>query len=271
LTDQPFRARYGPWAIIAGASEGIGLAFARCIAEQGIHLILIARRAEPLKSAVDSLRDRYGVEVVSASLDLASPALREDLQPYIHDREIGLCVYNAAVSIISPFNRVSLDDKLRHVRVNCDGPLIFSSLLGSQMLVRGCGGIILMSSAAGLKGTELLTTYAATKAFNSNLAEGLWQEYRQAGVDVLGVIAGATKTPGYDKTQPRTNRFTPLPQSPDDLARKALQHLGQGYPIWHSTWQIGLADILLTRLLPRAFAVRFFSRTTRDMYSHFRE
>ncbi len=256
---------------MAGASEGIGAAFAASIAQRGINLILIARRAELLEKTAESLRTTHSVEVVTAALDLASPTLSADLQPYIQNREIGLLVYNAAVSVIGPFNKISLEDKLRHVRVNCDGPLIFASLLGSQMVTRKCGGIILMSSAAGLKGTELITTYAATKAFNWNLAEGLWQEYRQSGVDVLGVLAGAVQTPNYGKSQPQANRFAPAPQDPHNLAEKALHHLGKGYPIWRSSWQVRFVDILLTRLLPRSAAVRFFSSTTRDLYRQYRE
>jgi short-subunit dehydrogenase len=266
-----FREKYGSWAVVAGASEGLGAAFADCIAQQGINLILIARRADVLEKTAESLRTAHHIEVITAALDLASPTLSTDLQPYIQNREIGLLVYNAAVSIINPFVKTSLEDKLRHVRVNCDGPLIFASLLGSQMVARKRGGIILMSSAAGLKGTELITTYAATKAFNWNLAEGLWQEWGKSGVDVLGVIAGSVQTPNYGKSQPQANRFTPAPQDPHDLAEKALKHLGKGYPIWRSTWLIRFMDILLTRLLPRSAAVRFFSNATGDLYKQYRE
>jgi uncharacterized protein len=270
LAGTPFRERYGPWAVIAGASEGIGAAFAHGVAKRGIHPILLARRPEPLKRLADELRRAYNVEVETAPLDLASETLADALQAAVGDREVGLCVYNAAFSLIRPFNQMSLEEKRRHIRVNCDGPMTLATLLGQQMVARGRGGIILMSSAASLKGTELLTMYAATKAFTTNLAEGLWQEYRQKGVDVLGVIAGATSTPNYEKTHPRVNRFTPPAQKPDDLAEKALQHLGLGYPIWHSTWQVGLAGVFLTRILPRSLAVRFFSRTTRGIYQHYR-
>ncbi len=270
-TTESFRQRYGQWAVVAGASEGLGASFARQIAMRGIHLILLARRADALKTLADDLHQTYSVQVEPLALDLASDTLAADLAPQLRDREIGLAVYNAAVSVISPFNKMSLADKQRHIRVNCDGPMILASLVGEAMTTRKRGGIILMTSAAGLVGTELLTMYSATKAYNIRLAEGLWQEYRASGVDVLGVIAGAVATPNYDRSQATPGRFNPPPQDPDDLARAALDHLGRGYPLWHSTPQISFADFLLTRLLPRTLAIRFFSSTTRSMYNHFRQ
>jgi hypothetical protein len=90
-------------------------------------------------------------------------------------------------------------------------------------------------------------------------------------VDVLGVIAGATATPNYEQTRPARLRFAPRAQDPEALARTALKRLGKGYPVWISSWQVGLAALLLTRLLPRSSAVSFLSKTTRQTYSHFVE
>src|SRR5690348_7000531 len=106
-TTDSFRQRYGPWAVVAGASEGLGAAFARQIAMRGIHLILIARRADALQTLADELHQTYSVQVETAVLDLASDTLADDLTPHLRDHEIGLAVYNAALSVLSPFNKMS--------------------------------------------------------------------------------------------------------------------------------------------------------------------
>lgn len=271
LAELSFTERYGPWAVVAGASEGLGAAFSRSIAAYGVNLIMLARRTEPLQELAQSIRTSCGVQTQTASLDLASNNVQAEFERQIEGREIGLLIYNAAYSTIAPYYRVSIADKQRHMAVNCNSPVVLSSVLASGMIQRGHGGMIFMSSATSLRGTELLATYAATKAFNTILAESLWQEFRPHGVDVLGVVAGATSTPNYEKTQPAKIRFAPAAQDPNALAQAALKRLGKGYPIWLSTWQVGLVAALLTRLLPRSAAVRFLSSTTRQTYSHFIE
>ena len=197
-----FRSKYGPWALVAGASEGIGAAFADELAARGLPLILLARRVEPLDALAAQLRAAHGVEVRTASVDLGAPSLLDDVRRVCAGLEVGLLVYNAAVSLIGPFLEQSLDDKLRALDVNCRGPLILSDELGRAMVRRGRGGIVLMSSLAGTQGTPYVATYAATKAFNLVLAEGLWDELREHGVDVLACRAGATRTPAFERSKP---------------------------------------------------------------------
>ena len=255
--------------MVAGASEGLGAAFSRCIARYRLNIVMLARRTEALEATAEAIRTAYGVQVRTLSLDLSSPDIHVEFERHIGGLEIGLLVYNAAYATIAPYHQVALEEKQRHLAVNCHGPVVLSSVLAPAMIRRGRGGMIFLSSATSLRGTSLLATYAATKAFNTVLAESLWQEFQPYGVDVLGVIAGATKTPNYERTQPVSLRFAPPAQDPDALARRALQRLGKGSPIWISNWQVGLAAVLLTRLLPRSAAVRFLSSTTRQTYSHF--
>jgi hypothetical protein len=194
--------------------------------------------------------------------------VQTEFEDCIAGREVGLLIYNAAYSKLGRYEQLPLDDKLRHIAVNCQSPVILSSVLSPQMIARKRGGLILMTSLVGMHGTELLSMYAATKAFNINLAESLWHELQPQGVDVLGVIAGAVGTPNYAKTQPAAVRFSPAPQAPEKLAESSLDHLGKGQPIWTSSLQVSFVSLLLNRLLPRAAAVRFMSGATRQTYSH---
>jgi short-subunit dehydrogenase len=258
-----FREKYGPWALVAGASEGIGAAFAEELARRGVHLVLVARRAEALEQLASRLRASSGVEVRTAAIDLSSPALLEEARRATADLEVGLLVYNAALSLIGPFLEQSIEDKLRVIDVNCRGPLILADELGRPMVRRGRGGIILMSSLAGAQGTPFVSTYAATKAFNLVLAEGLWDELRERGVDVLACRAGATRTPAYERSRPASSS-APL-MDPGPVAVQALAALGKT-PSMVPGLANGLAAFFMGRVLPRSAAVRTMGRAMRKMY-----
>src|SRR5690349_14685234 len=186
-----FTERYGPWALIAGASEGIGEAFARALARRKLNLILLARREDKLRAVADEIAAKHGVEVHTLALDLADPDLASRVREGVGAREVGLLVYNAAYSHVGGFFEQSLDVKLRMLDVNCRGPIVLCHELGAPMRARGRGGIVLMGSLAGMQGSPRLATYAASKAFDLVLAESLWGELRGHGVDVLACVAGS--------------------------------------------------------------------------------
>ena len=187
-----WRERYGPYALIAGASVGLGEAFARRLAERGLDLLLIARRQDALERLAADLRARHAIQVRTLVADLGRPDLREVVARAVDGIAVGLLVYNAAYSAIGPFVDRSLDEQLQVLNVNCRGPLVLSHLLGKAMAERGRGGIVLVTSVAGSQGGPWLASYAASKAFNLVLAEGLWDELCERGVDVVACRAGAT-------------------------------------------------------------------------------
>jgi len=195
------KTQYGPWALIAGGSEGIGLEFARRIAAAGINLLLLARRPEPLSAARKQLLSEYPVEVRTASLDLTDGALEETLAQLTAGLEIGLLVYNAgAMHGAALFHDDSLAKARQLVQLNCHGPVTLCHHLGGLMRERRRGGIILLSSMSGLTGGAYIATYTATKAFDIVFAEALWAELKPYGVNVLGLIAGATDTPAMTRS-----------------------------------------------------------------------
>jgi short-subunit dehydrogenase len=257
-----FRDRYGPWALVAGASSGLGEAFARRLAARGLHLLLVARRAGPLERLAAELRSSCGVEVRTAAADLGGAGLRETVERLADGVEVGLLVHNAAHSVIGPFLDRPLEEHLRVVEVNCRGPLLLAHLLGGPMARRGRGGILLMASLAGSQGVPLVASYAASKAFDIVLAEGLWAELRERGLDVLACRAGPTRTPAYQATRPRASVPT---LEPDAVAARALARLGRGPTMVAGALNKAVA-FALARLLPRRAAIAVMGRGTRRLY-----
>ena len=144
-----FRTRYGDWAIVAGASEGLGAAFANELAKRGMHLLLVARRADALQAVAERLRQDHGFEVRVLVLDLASPALAESLSDATADLEPGVIVYNAAFVPAASFLELEDDALDQLMRVNVHGSLTLLRTLLPPMRERGRGAVVLMSSLAG--------------------------------------------------------------------------------------------------------------------------
>src|SRR6266508_2847778 len=262
-----FAARYGPWAIVAGASEGIGATYAEALAARGLNLVLVARRSELLQSLSSELSTKYNVETKIIVLDLAAPDAVEQIAENTKDVEIGLLVYNAAFSAIGPFLERSLDDHLKEINTNAFTPLKLIYLFAQQMLARGRGGIVLMSSLSAFQGSAYISTYAATKAFNIVLAKGLWEEWRQRGVDVLVCVSGAVKTPNYVSSQPtQTGGLGDMTMTPDEAVREALDALGK-QPFVIPGRMNRISSFIMRHLLPRKASVKFMGRILRRMYA----
>jgi len=265
MSGTEFSQRYGPWAVVAGASEGLGLAFAESIARRGVHVLLVARRAAVLNDAAESLQERYGVEADALSLDLSEPDCAERIIEGMGKREVGLVVYNAAYSCIAPFLATPLEDHVRELDVNVRAPMLLAHAFGTAMSERRRGGIVLVSSLAGFQGSALVANYAATKAYNTVLGEGLAEEFRGENVDVLVCCAGATRTPNYQRTAPQT-KGVPVPlQEAHEVAEETLNALGRRALVVTgraNRW----AAFLMQRLLPRRRAVSIISANTRKMY-----
>jgi short-subunit dehydrogenase len=262
-----FRAKYGPWALVAGGSVGLGAEFATQLAARGLHLLLVARRSAPLEARAQTLRADYGVQVRPIAVDLGAPDLMQTLRAQAGDVEIGLLVYNAALSPIGRFLDQPLDEKLHVLDVNCRAPMILAHELGRAMAARRRGGIVLVSSLSGLQGSALIATYAATKAFDLVLGEGLFDELREDGVDVLAFCAGATRTPNYEASQPRrTSMFAPPVMEPGPVVAEALATLGRA-PSGIAGRANRIASFFMSRVMPRRVAVRTMGRTTRAMYA----
>ena len=225
-----FKERYGPWAVIAGASEGTGRSFADQLAMRGINCILIARRAAPLDELAEELRARHGVECISASVDLAAREASSEVVALAGKREIGLYINNAGSDTNdSTFLDGKIDAWETLVDRNVMTPMRISHHFGKLMRERGRGGIILVGSGACYGGATGMAVYAGTKAFDLCFGEGLWAELRPHGVHVLNLILGRTNTPMFRAFMEK--RGLPVAEGaaePDDVARLGLERLPHG-------------------------------------------
>jgi short-subunit dehydrogenase len=234
-----FIERYGPWAVVAGASEGTGRAFARKIASNGVPCILVARREGPLAALAEEIRAESGLACLAAAVDLASPDAADQLVAAVGDRVIGLFVSNAGADPNGArFLDRDFDVWLDHVRRNVITTMSCCYHFGKLMRARRKGGLLLVNSGACYGGASFMAAYSASKAFTLNFGESLWSELRPHGVDVLNLVLGRTDTPAFRALL--AEKGLPVPPdlaSPEDVAKIGLDRLPLG-PICN--W--GLAD-----------------------------
>jgi short-subunit dehydrogenase len=249
-----FADRYGPWAVVAGASEGIGAAFASALAARGVNLVLVARRPGPLHALAASLP----VQTVEVSADLSTVDGLAAVASATGDREVGLLVCNAAYAPMGAFLDQPEDGLTTVLDLNCRAPVLLARRYLPGMVARGRGGLVVMSSVAGLQGLPGLSMYAATKSFGAVLADGLWAELRGTGVDVVACLAGAVLTPGYQQSMAKP---APGAKSAEDVVTQALRALGHG-PRTVPGGLMKFSATLLTRLLPRRTAIGIIGRTS---------
>jgi short-subunit dehydrogenase len=219
--------RYGPWAVIAGGSEGIGACIAAELAKAGINLVLVARKPEPLEALAAELRAGNGVEVRTLALDLTDAEMLAMVRATTDDIDVGLLVYNAGASHrTGPYLDWSLEDVIKVIRLNVDGQAVFAHHFGNRMAARGRGGIVLIGSMAGNAGSPSVVAYAGAKAFSQIFAEGLWWEFGQKGVDVLQVVVGPTATPAMARMGITYHEGEAVRS--EDVARHTLENIANG-------------------------------------------
>jgi short-subunit dehydrogenase len=227
-----FSEKYGPWGVVCGGSDGIGAAFARGLAARGINPVLVARRADVLEAFAKEIRERYDVEVLAVTLDLTAPDAMAELSAATAGLEVGCLIANAGGDNRSAaFLDKDLDEHLSLVKRNCASVLEAAYRFGGPMVARGRGGLVLVSSGAAWAGGATLAAYGATKAFDLILAESLWAEWRDHGVDVLGLVVTATDTPSLHRVLDAKGGSYGDLADPDDVATAALEHLADG-PTW---------------------------------------
>ena len=259
-----FKEKYGPYGLVAGGSDGLGAAFAEALAYRGLNLVLMARNKERLETTAARLREQCHIEVKTLAADLADYEKTKSLITGLKV-SIGLLVYNAAFAPIGLFENTSDEHLSLAATVNVRTPLLLAKLLSAPMIQNRRGGIVLMSSLAGAQGSPKLASYAATKAFNAVLAEGLWKEMQPHGVDVIGCCAGAILTPGYQLAQTsgleKKTKTAPGTMTARDVAEQTIKALGKG-PIVIPGGVNKIARFVLTRLMTRKAAIDIMSKNT---------
>jgi len=225
-TTQDLKDKYGPWALVTGASSGIGEQFARLLARNGINLLLVARRADRLEGLAEELRRRRGLEVELIIADLAEPDAADRIVAAVGGRDLGLLVSNAGFGLKGGFAQTERARIEAMFNVNARTPLLLAHMLLPRLRARGRGGIIFTGSVEGEAPYPFSAAYAATKAFVHSLGMGLHGELAGSGVDMLVLAPGATDTEAIT-LQGFKPELMPNLMSPAEVARQALRQLGK--------------------------------------------
>lgn len=189
-----YREKYGEWALVTGASAGIGLEFARALAREGLSIVLTARREDRLNALASQLREDHNIETRVVAADLAAPDGADRLADAVADLGIGFLVNNAGFGYAGRFDKLATDRLREMVIVNCLAPVVLTSRIIPGMVKRGRGAVIVVGSVAGRQPLPLHAVYSATKGFDLLFGEGLWGELRGTGVDALVLEPGPTQT-----------------------------------------------------------------------------
>jgi short-subunit dehydrogenase len=236
-----FATKYGPWALVAGASDGLGAAFAAGLAERGVNVVLLARRQAVLDQVAAEINSRTSVQTRTLAVDLAEPGAASTIAAATGDLKIGFLVYCAGADPnFKPFLANPIEAAETMVQRNCVVPMQLCHHFAPAMVERGSGGIVIFGSGAGLAGGPNMVAYGASKAFDMAFAEALWAELHDKGVDVLGLILGKTNTPALRQLEYSRGQIS----SPDDLPpgaaavadviAEAFENLTNG-----PTWMVG--------------------------------
>jgi|AntDeeMinimDraft_5_1070356.scaffolds.fasta_scaffold04210_4 hypothetical protein len=226
-----FVDKYGPWALITGASAGIGAEFARQIAAKGVNVALVARRRERLEALGAELENQYGVRSLAIAADLCDDDFLSVITEALGTRHIGLLVNNAGTGFTGDFLDHDVDRELQMLTLNCRAPLILAHHFGTRMRDDHRGGIIMLASIAGIVPTPMFSNYGATKAWNRYLGEGLHEELGRAGVDVVSLCPGLTHSEFFEHANIDPSKW-PAPMratimNAEDVVKAGLKGLGR--------------------------------------------
>ena len=263
-----FLTRYSQWGLVAGAAEGIGAAYCEELAKKGMNVILVDMKKDEMEAHARHLENTYGIITKKLLADLSDPGAPAKCMDMIMEVNCRLLIYNAAYSRVKPFLSAAPDELDLYVNVNARTPVrlvhAFAAYLKQGTMT---GGILLMSSLAGLWGTRLVASYSGTKAFNLALAEALHHELKPSGIDVHVVCAGATASPGYLETRPSYGFIRPSVMKPERVAAIAIRNLGKKTLIIPGT-NNKMSYFLLSRILPRSVSSFLVNNTMARTFKH---
>lgn len=245
--------KFGPWAIVTGASSGIGKEFARQLAASGLHVVLVSRRLSMLEELGDRLDAEFGVQYRAVEVDLTEEHFLSVLEEATHDLDIGLVVSNAGTWMLGDFVTMDARALQRSLNLNVKAHLDVAHYFGQRLAQRRRGGLLLTASTAGLQGIPFSAEYAAAKAYVLTLGEGLHNELQKVGVHVTVLLPGATDTPllaasGFDL--PAILK----PMSPEQCVAEGLAALSAN----RATHIAGRMNRMLAALMPRRLATSMY-------------
>jgi short-subunit dehydrogenase len=222
-----FKDRYGPIALVTGASSGIGFAFAEELAARGFDLVLVARRVDRLQQLTEKLERQHGTRVSICDADLSQPTAPAELHRLVAGRDIGLVISNAGFSVRGLHESLDAGELTEMLTVNCHAPLHLARLFLPALKARRKGAFVMVSSIEALMGCPMSAAYSAMKALVLHLGEGLYAEAAGSGVDILTCCPGATNTEAGQRAGVDMSALANV-QQPRDLAVLTLDNLANG-------------------------------------------
>jgi len=219
----------GKWALVTGASAGIGTALARELAAEGTHLLLTARRRDRLVGLAQELSAKHNIRTLVCTADLARPSGPAEIFAFAQEKgvTIDLLVNNAGFGAYGEFHKVEVERLLEMVQVNVSAVVHLTHLFLPAMMAQRNGDILILASTAAFQPVPYITTYAATKSFDLQFAEGLAEEVRQYGVRVCALCPGGTESEFLQVAGQRHHTRRPQ-ETAQKVARVGLKALAAG-------------------------------------------
>src|SRR5271156_3540709 len=219
----------GKWAIITGASAGIGLELAKLLAANGANLVLTARRTDRLQQIAADLKSAHSVNVEVFSADLTQPEAPAQLYAFTTSKKIEteLLINNAGFGAFGYAHEIPVEKMLEMIQVNCSAVVHLTRLYTPPMVARGHGDVMIVASLAAYQPLPFNSVYAATKAFDLLFAEGIAEELRRSGVNVCALCPGSTTTE-FQKVAEQPDRVFKSAETAEKVARVGLEALAAG-------------------------------------------
>lgn len=255
------KEKYGDWALVTGASSGIGEAFAKQFAKMGINLVIIARRFDRLKSLAELLEKEHQIKVIPLQLDLTDNNFISKLDSNIADIDVGILINNAGAGLNGPFTGYNPDDMQHLIKLNCIAPVMLTNYFVQKMTQRKKSAIIFISSILGINSTPFVSVYSASKAFSYLLGGSLWFELRKNNIDVLTVTPGSTKT-----EFPRLNKKGKFQSAPEDIVNAVLDALGKKIYVTYGI--MNKITIWIGKFLPKRILLNITGRLAEKMWKN---
>jgi uncharacterized protein len=248
--------RFGPWAVVTGASSGIGAEIATQVAASGLHVVLVARRADRLEALGRALAGRYGIQSRVVPADLSGPGFFDSIAEATEGLDVGLFVGNAGFANPGELWTIERGELLRavHLKVNANLELVHH--FAARLISRGRGGILLTSSVGGLNGVPYVSNTAALEAYVLTLGEGLHAELKAHGVHVTVLLPGPTLTESMAKMGVDPSEMPMKPMTAERVAFEGLRALQAN----RATHIAGRLNRIMSRLMPRALATTMMGK-----------
>ena len=263
-----FKEKFGPWAIVTGASSGIGKEFAQQIAASGINVILLARRESLLRELAESLKAKYKIEAKYGRIDLTEEDFLDQIETLTEGLQIGLVISNAGGARMGAFNKIPMSDFESMIRLNVTAQMKISHWFSSRLLKENRrGGLLLVSSTTAYQGVPYGADYSAAKAYILNLGEALNFELKDKGINVTVLVPGPTDTPGLtDNADADMVAHLPMkPQAVDKLVKEGLVALSKNKPTQIGGRPNRIMATLMKTMMSRNGASAFWGKMMHKM------